>query len=121
VWRASFTPDQPGVWNLKLSDPRPNSPATPEVPFTVPSPPKETDDLSPDPAFLATLAASAGGQSIAATAFPSFLDSHLIKDPPVTRESGAIWKPYWNSALAAILIAALLAAEWFLRRRNGLA
>ncbi len=121
LWRSSFTPDQPGVWTLKLIDPRPNAPATPEALITVPAPPEETDDLSPDPAFLAGLAQSTGGQSLDPTTFPAFLKSHLVKNPPVTRDSGAIWKPSWNSALIALLIAALLATEWFLRRRQGLA
>ncbi len=87
----------------------------------MPAPPEETDDLSPDPAFLTELAQSTGGQSLDPTTFPAFLKSHLIKNPPVTRDTGAIWKPSWNSAPIALLISALLAAEWFLRRRQGLA
>ncbi|MEI6676112.1 MAG: vWA domain-containing protein, partial [Verrucomicrobiota bacterium] len=40
LWRAAFTPDQPGLWSLKLIDPRPDAPPPPEVPFNVPAPPQ---------------------------------------------------------------------------------
>jgi hypothetical protein len=121
LWRASFTPDKPGLWNLKLSDPRPDAPPTPEVLFAVPSQPQETDDLSPDPAFLKALAQATGGQSLQPAAFTTLLNTQLIKLPPATRDSGAIWSASWNSALIALAIAALFATEWFLRRRHGLA
>lgn len=120
LWRASFTPDKPGMWNLKLIDPRPGAVATPEALFTVPAPPQETDDLSPDPAFLESLAHATGGQSLQPAGFSALLKTQFIKNPPITRESGAIWKPSWNSAFFALTIAALFAAEWFIRRRQGL-
>lgn len=120
LWRASFTPDQPGLWTFKLSDPRPDAPPTPEALFTVPSPPQETDDLSPDPAFLESLAQATAGQALQPAAFANLLKTRLINHPPATHEAGAVWSPSWTSALVAILIAALFAAEWFLRRRHGL-
>jgi len=121
LWRAAFTPDQPGLWSLKLIDPRPDAPPTPEVLFTVPAPPQETDDLSPDPAFLQSLAQTTGGQALQPADFPTLLKTQVVKHPPATRDSGAIWNPSWNSALIALTIAALFATEWFLRRRHGLA
>ena len=121
LWRASFTPDKPGLWTLKLSDPRPDAPPTPEVLFTVPSPPQEADDLSPDPAFLESLAQTAAGQAIQPAAFSALLKARLVKHPPATLDAGAVWAPSWNSALVALIIAALFASEWFLRRRQGLA
>jgi hypothetical protein len=120
LWRASFTPDKPGVWNLKLIDPRPDAPATPEATFTVPAALQETDDLSPDPAFLESLAQATGGRTLQPDSFTKFLTSTLSANPPVTRESGAVWKPTWNSAFIALAIAALFGTEWFIRRRQGL-
>jgi hypothetical protein len=121
LWRASFTPDKPGTWKLRVIDPRTQAPPAPEAMFTVPVPPTETDDLSADPAFLADLAAATGGETMTSTVFAGFLTKHLATNPPVNRESGAIWQPAWHSAAVALLIAVLLSTEWFLRRRNGLA
>ena len=120
-WRASFTPDQPGTWKLRVVDPRDDAPPAPEVLFSVPPPVKETDDLSPDPSFLSDLAAATGGEVVTPAGFPAFLTEYVTAAPPATRETGAVWQPAWRSAFVALLVAALFAAEWFLRRRNGLA
>ena len=121
LWRSSFTPDASGTWTLKLVDPRPTAPPAPEVLFTVPAPPQETDDLSPDPAFLESLARTTGGTNLAPADFPAFVNAHLVTMPPSSRDAGAIWRSSWNTPLVATAIALLLAAEWFLRRRQGLA
>jgi hypothetical protein len=120
LWRSAFTPDTPGTWTLKLVDPRPTAPPAPEVVFTVPAPPRETDDLSPDPALLESLARTTGGSHLAPAAFPAFIGTHLVTTPPTSRDAGAIWHASWNTAFVAIAIALLLAAEWFFRRRQGL-
>lgn len=121
TWRASFTPDLAGSWQLKLIDPRTPAPPAPEALVNVPPPPTESDDLSPDPAFLTTIATATAGASVTPMDYPGFIRTRFVKKPPATRESGAVWQPAWNSALAALTLAALLASEWFLRRRHGLA
>lgn len=121
LWRTSFTPDQAGLWTLKLSDPRADAPPTPEALFTVPTPPREADDLSPDPACLEALAQTTGGQAYRPADFPTLLATKLRKQPPAALDSAAIWNPSWDSATIALTIAALFATEWFLRRRHGLA
>ena len=121
AWRASFTPDLAGQWQLRLIDPRQPAPPAPEALVTVPPPPMESDDLSPDPAFLAAIATATGGTAIPPAEFAGFLQRQWVNQPPVTRESGAVWQPAWNHAIVALALAALLATEWFLRRRQGLA
>jgi hypothetical protein len=121
LWRSSFTPDTPGLWSLKLIDPRSGAAPTPEVLFSVPTPPQESDDLAPDPALLAALAQTTGGQAIQPADFTNLINSRLIKHPPANHDAAAIWNPAWNSASIALTIAALFATEWFLRRRHGLA
>ncbi|MFD0895223.1 hypothetical protein KBB96_00305 [Luteolibacter ambystomatis] len=120
-WQATLTPSAAGVWHVALVDSRPQAPPAPEVELTVPAPPAEGDDLSPDPAFLAALSTNTGGQSIDPTRFDTFLREHLHTAPPSTIESGAVWQPAWNHALFALGLAILPATEWFLRRRQGLA
>lgn len=121
MWRASFTPDAPGDWKATLVDPREKPATAPEVTLAVPSPPSESDDLSPDPELLERVASTTGGEFLKPADFSAFLTRNIVKTPPATRETGAVWQPAWNHALVALLIAALLGAEWFLRRREGLA
>jgi hypothetical protein len=120
-WQATFTPPEPGVWRITLTDPRPQAPPTPEVELTVPSPPSEQDDLSPDPVFLAALATATGGKSIAPTDFDKFLAEALHSTAPATLEAGAVWQSDWSHAWVALGLAFFPATEWFLRRRQGLA
>jgi uncharacterized membrane protein len=120
-WQASFSPPDSGIWQIALTDPRPQAPPTPEVELIVPAAPSEQDDLSPDPAFLAALAEVTGGKSISPTNFDTFLKDALHPSAPATLESGAVWKPAWNFAWIALILALFPATEWFLRRRQGLA
>ena len=119
-WQATITPPEPGIWHVALVDPRPQAPAAPEVELNVPAPPGEQDDLSPDPAFLATLSNSTGGQVIDPAKFDAFLNAQLHATAPATIESGAVWQPAWNHVIFALSLAFFPATEWFLRRRQGL-
>jgi hypothetical protein len=119
-WRASFTPDSPGAWKLTIIDSRENPPPTPEVTFTVPEPLAESDNLSADPEFLASLATSTGGTLITEDTYDTFLKNAFTPAPPSARTAGAIWQPSWLKWPLALLIALPLAAEWYLRRRQGL-
>lgn len=120
-WRASFTPDRPGTWKLAVADPRPDAPPAPEASFLVPAPPAETDNLSADPEVLANLAAATGGRLLAESELPAFLASAFTPEPPSAGSSAAVWSPSWPRWPVALLIALPLAAEWYLRRRHGLA
>jgi hypothetical protein len=120
-WRASFTPDAPGAWKLCVVDPRGKAPPAPEASFTVPTPPAESDNLAADPDFLARLAESSGGGMIAAADFGSFLETAFTPEAPTARSTGVIWEPSWTRWPLAVLISLILAAEWYLRRRQGLA
>ncbi len=119
-WQATITPTEPAIWHVALVDPRPQAPATPEIELNVPAPPREQDDLSPDPAFLATLSSSTGGKAIEPAKFDAFLNDQLHATAPATIESGAVWQPAWNHVLIALCLAFFPATEWFLRRRQGL-
>lgn len=120
-WRASFTPDAAGAWKLIVADPREKAPPAPEASFTVPALPAEGDNLAADPEFLAKLAESTGGSLLAAADFGAFLEKSFAPEVPTARSSGAIWEPSWTRWPLALAIAAFLAAEWYLRRRQGLA
>ncbi|MFU8894663.1 MAG: hypothetical protein ACNA8L_13665, partial [Luteolibacter sp.] len=74
-----------------------------------------------DPDLLELIATSTNGTALMPESLTDFLKQNLATQAPDTLESGAIWQPAWNRALIALLIAALLATEWLLRRRQGLA
>ncbi len=120
-WRASFTPETSGTWKLSVVDPREKAPPVPEATFVVPAPPAETDNLNADPQFLKNLADATGGSLLTAGELPAFLQSAFTPETPTARSSGVIWEPSWTRWPLAVLIALFLAAEWYLRRRQGLA
>lgn len=120
-WRATFTPPASGTWRVKLIDDRPNAVPTPEADLVVPDAPAESDDLSPDPEFLAALSSATAGKALDAEQAKTFFASSMTADPPLTRENGAEWQPSWTRPWLAILLAFLPASEWFFRRRQGLA
>ena len=120
-WRASFTPDATGTWKLSVVDPRENAPPAPDVNFIVPAPPAESDNLAADPAFLESLADATGGRLISEDGMTDFLGEVFTPEAPTARSTGAVWQPSWTRWPLALLIALPLAAEWYLRRRQGLA
>jgi len=120
-WQASFTPPEAGIWHIALTDSRPKAPPTPEIELTVPAPPAEQDDLSPDPGFLASLSQATGGESVVPANFDAFIKGALHPTAPATLEAGAVWQPAWSNVWIALCLAFLPATEWFLRRRQGLA
>lgn len=120
-WRASFTPDAAGTWKLAVIDPREKAAPAPEASFTVPAPLAESDNLAADAEFMARLAESSGGGLIAAAELGGFLEKAFTPEAPGARSSGAVWEASWTRGPLAVMIALLLAAEWYLRRRQGLA
>ncbi len=120
-WRVSFTPDSPGAWKLAVLDPRENAPHAPEAGYLVPAPPAEGDNLAADPEFLRRFAESGGGKLLEEATFEDFLKSAFVPEAPTAATAGAVWQSAWNRWYLALLIALPLAAEWYLRRRQGLA
>lgn len=120
LWRASFTPQNTGLWKLTVRDEKSTSPA-PTALYHIPSSPQETDDLTPDVSFLENLAQATNGSVISMEKLPAFLEQQFTTKTPTSQETGAQWQSTWNHFAIALAIAALLGIEWFLRRRQGLA
>jgi len=120
-WQAGFSPDLAGSWKVELIDPRPDAPPAPSAHLSVIGPPAENDDLRPDPEFLARLAEASGGALHTPETLLATLDEAFRPRPASSRQRGAEWQAAWANAPFALLVAGVLAAEWFLRRRLGLA
>lgn len=118
VWKTSFTPDAPGSRTFTIAG---AGALAPETPYFVAAAPNENDDLSPDAAFLEKLSAATGGKAMTPAGLPVFLQERLHASAPVSAGGAAVWRPSWAVAPVALLVAALFAAEWWLRRRRGLA
>jgi hypothetical protein len=74
--------------------------------------------LKPDREFLETIAAKTNGEVVDGEQLSSFVANLLSRDAPITEP----WtSPLWHQPLYFLLAIACLAAEWGLRRVNGLA
>ncbi len=74
--------------------------------------------LEPDRAFLADLARKTGGEVVDGDRLGSFVASLAARDAPINEP----WtSPLWHEPLYFLLALAALAAEWGVRRVNGLA
>lgn len=114
---GTFTPRQGGEYQLELPVPRTTEVARRQITATVPE--LEFNDPRADRAALESLARATGGSvrtldDIAA--IPALLDDRsetiVLSSPPVS-----LWDRWWVMVLAA----ALLSAEWIIRKQNYLA
>ncbi|SHI87194.1 Uncharacterized membrane protein [Rubritalea squalenifaciens DSM 18772] len=118
TWRASFTPDQSGNYEVSvLTDDQSPSPALHVV---ATSPPNEKDNLNPDPVFLRELVESTGGKIIHPSELETFLTEAFSDQERIEVEANLIWQPAWAKWFPPLIILSLLASEWVIRRRQGL-
>jgi len=117
-WSASFTPKFPGSYTLRLITTTPES--LPEASLSVEQPPSEMDELSSAPAFLDRFTTATGGHLLEPGTLTDFLANTIKKEAPEARNRGVFWQSFWMRWFIPPILIALLAIEWFLRRRNGL-
>lgn len=125
-WGASFTPEKPGNYQLRLiskaAEPAEGgaSASLPEAAITVVAPPGEMDELSFDNVFLKQFCVSTGGKLLASDELPEFLTEALQPIAPEARDHGVEWHSSWMRWFTPLFLLLFLATEWWLRRRNGL-
>ncbi|MFT6863451.1 MAG: hypothetical protein ACJAVK_002012, partial [Akkermansiaceae bacterium] len=105
-WSASFTPDTPGSYNLRLVTKAGES--SPEASLIVNEPPSEMDELSADPDFLDRFTKATGGSIIGPDSLASFLKESIIPKAPEARDRGVFWEPSWLRWFIPLLLVALL-------------
>jgi len=118
AWKCSFVPEQPGTYlaTLITGD---DSPA-PTLNIEVKAPPTEMDNLNPDPDFLRELCESTGGKLLTSEELPAFLKEQLGSKSKSTMKAEVVWQSSWMQWFMPIIVLLILAAEWWIRRRNGL-
>ncbi len=118
TWKSSFTASKPGAYTAKVIT-HDGSPS-PVMNFTVNAPPSEMDNLDPDPVFLEELCESTGGKLLTKEELPAFLKELFSNNSTSLAKTETIWQSSWLRWFVPLIILLLLAAEWWVRRRNGL-
>ena len=114
AWEALFTVEDSGLYRVALR-------GAPDVsaPLQVLAPPGEADNTSAAPERLKEIAALTGGRVLRAADLPAVVAT--LEGGAEHQDLGkALWSPAWDRVWVALWLTACFAAEWFLRRRNGL-
>lgn len=119
-WNLGLALPDPGLYTIELRHPVTSEPLGPRAVVERLAPPREQDDRSADPDALAALAAATGGNTYALAALPEALASVLPGDELLASSAQPRWQTAWDRGWLLLLVVALLAAEWTLRRRSGL-
>ena len=120
-WEIPLDLPDPGVYSVELLHPSSGAPLGPRAVAERLAAPGERDNLSADPAALADLAAAAGGGTFSLGSIDAALASVLPGDDLFAASVQPQWRSAWDRGWLLALAFALFGAEWFLRRRNGLA
>lgn len=119
-WNLGLALSEPGLYTVELRHPVTAEPLGPRAVVERLAPPREQDDLSASPETLAGLTAAANGACFSLDAIDEALATVLPGDEILASSEQARWETLWDRAGFLLLLFALLAAEWTLRRRNGM-
>ncbi len=119
-WIACYEPEVPGNYHFELRASNDNNLSLPDVSLLVLTPPAEMDELSADPYFMETFAMQTDGLVLEDDSWLDVLSEKMSAIQQIDRDGVAYWQPSWAKWMLATLIALLLSAEWWVRRRNGL-
>jgi hypothetical protein len=119
-WEAVVSPEAPGLYRVELVEAATGAPLAPVETIEVPAPPGELEERSADRDYLKRFAAESGGRVAEVGEWDAVVAS-MRMTAPVAAEGEAVWEPLWDRAWVLAVVVGLLCAEWYVRRRNGLA
>lgn len=120
AYRATYVTKDPGAYRFLAAATAPDGSAVGEAEAGWASQPSadEFARLEPNRGFLDEIAAKTGGEVVDPARLESFVKSLDARDAPITEP----WtSPLWHQPIYFLIAIACLAAEWGLRRTNGLA
>ena len=120
TYAASYVTKQPGAYRVVASATAPDGSAVGdrEAGWAAQPAADEFARLEPDREYLKSIAARTGGEVVDGEELESFVASLFARGAPITEP----WtSPLWHTPLYFLVAVACLAAEWGLRRVNGLA
>jgi len=122
-WEAVLTLADPGLYRVSLVSQGIEAKGRElSALLQIQAPPGELDDVNPDPAFLAKLAAASGGAVLQAGELADAMaQRERSRNRQADQGSNVVWEPLWDRGWLLVVILAALVAEWTIRRRNGLA
>ncbi len=122
-WEAVLTLAEPGLYRVTLPAPAGDGKKYElGALLQIQAPPGEMDDVNPDLEFLSKLTAASGGKVVQVAALADAMAQREQTRSRQTDQGGnVVWEPLWDRAWLLVVILAALAAEWTIRRRNGLA
>jgi uncharacterized membrane protein len=120
VYTATYVTKQPGAYRFLATAVAPDGSAVGERETGWAAQPAadEFARLEPDRGYLETIASKTGGRIIDGADLESFVASLGTRSAPITESWTA---PLWHHPLYFLIAITCLAAEWGLRRINGLA
>jgi len=117
VYRGRFRPERPGIYRVIATDPQEEAFDT-DTEIAVGESGEEFRHIGQVDRGLAEAADRSGGRLVSWSGAAS-LPAEIPEAPQ--EEAMPVSVPLWSSPLLLILLVALLAAEWYLRKRNALA
>lgn len=115
-WDAVFPLEEPGLHTIQLQSGEDSGPL--HATLLVRAPPGEMSELSADPEYLRALAEPTGGRLLTPDTLAALFDRPAPL--PQTTDGVAEWKSSWDTWMWLLPMLGFFAAEWVLRRRNGL-
>lgn len=119
-WETAFAADRPGIYSITVVDGERGMALAPAEEVEVPAPPGEMDECSVDSEYLGRFAAEAGGRVLPAASWREWI-AGVKPESPVDAPAESVWESRWDRAWVLLLLIGLLGAEWYLRRRSGIA
>jgi len=122
-WESVLTLADPGLYRVTLHTPA-NDAKGRELGalLQVSAPPGERDDVNPDVEYLEKLTAASGGRVLTAEQLAGAMaQREQARCRQSDGGSNKVWEPLWDRGWLLVAVMAALAANWMLRRRNGLA
>jgi hypothetical protein len=111
-----WTPARPGLWAIQASNPPEKTTRWVSVQAAIPEPTGEFSGLPPDEATLQVLASRTGGQIVADAAPSAWAAPAAEKKVLVSEQRHRLW----DRSFFMIVLLALAAVEWTVRRRSHL-
>lgn len=119
IYEGEFSPGEVGQHHIELVSERPDARVGPaQSSFLVSEPTREFFDAKQNVALLKRIAEETGGKYYTLNEAGALIDDLIYRESP---NSERVVKELWDMPFNFLVLIGLISAEWFLRKRSGLA